>query len=170
MNSLNFFGEFLGALWFILPAYFASISPVWFKLRGKMPLDFGRTFRGKPIFGPSKTVKGFIGGALCGALLGGIQQFVFGRFEGLLLGFLLGFGAMTGDAVKSFFKRQHGYPPGKSWFPFDQLDFVVGGIVFAAAVQMPTLIGLVIILAVTPPLHLLSNIADHKAGLKEVPY
>jgi hypothetical protein len=42
---------------------------------------------------------------LCGTLLGGIQQFVFGKPDGFLLGVLLGFGAMTGDAVKSFFKR-----------------------------------------------------------------
>jgi len=160
----------MGAIWFILPAYFASISPVWFRLRGKKPLDFGRTFRDKPIFGPSKTVRGFIGGALCGSLLGGIQQFVFGKPEGLLLGVLLGFGAMTGDAVKSFFKRQRGIPPGKSWFPFDQLDFVVGGLVFAAALETPTFAELIIIFVLTPPLHLLSNIADHKVGLKEVPY
>jgi CDP-2,3-bis-(O-geranylgeranyl)-sn-glycerol synthase len=166
---LELLGEFLGAVWFILPAYFASISPVWFRLRGKTPLDFGRTFRGKPIFGSSKTLKGFIGGALCGTLLGGIQQFAFGKPYGFLLGALLGFGAMTGDAIKSFFKRQHGIPPGKSWFPFDQLDFIVGALIFAAAVATPTLIGLVIIIVLTPPLHLLSNIADCKVGLKEVP-
>lgn len=167
MNLLN---ESLGAVWFILPAYFASISPVWFKLRGKTPLDLGKTFRGKPIFGPSKTVKGFIGGALCGALLGAIQQFAFGKQEGLLLGALLGLGAMTGDAVKSFFKRQRGIPPGKSWFPFDQLDFVLGALLFAAIIATPTLIGLAVIFALTPILHVLSNIIDYRIGLKEVPY
>ena len=167
---MDLLSEFLNALWFILPAYFASISPVWFKLRGKTPLDFGRTFRGKPIFGPSKTLKGFVGGALCGSLLGGLQQLVFGKPEGFLLGVLLGFGAMTGDCVKSFFKRQRGIPSGKSWFPFDQLDFVVGALIFSAVVETPTLVGVIIILVLTPPLHLLSNIADHKVGLKEVPY
>jgi CDP-2,3-bis-(O-geranylgeranyl)-sn-glycerol synthase len=162
--------EVATALWFILPAYFASISPVWFKLRGKMPLDFGRMFRNKPILGPTKTFKGFIGGALCGTLLGGIQQFLFAKPDGLLLGTLLGFGAMTGDIVKSFFKRQRGIPSGKPWFPFDQLDFVFGALAFAALVEVPTLVGLASILLLTPPLHLLSNIADHRAGLKEVPY
>jgi CDP-2,3-bis-(O-geranylgeranyl)-sn-glycerol synthase len=166
---MDFLKELLDALWFILPAYFASISPVWFKLRGKTPLDFGRVFRGKPVFGPTKTVKGFLGGALCGALLGGLQQLFFGRTNGLMLGVLLGFGAMTGDAVKSFFKRQRGMPSGKSWVPFDQLDFVVGALCFAALVATPTLVGVVIIFVVTPPLHLLSNIADYKVGLKEVP-
>ena len=166
MDLLN---EFLFAIWFILPAYFASISPVWFRLGGKTPLDLGRTFRGKPIFGPSKTIKGFLGGALCGSILGAVQQFGFGKPNGLILGVLLGLGAMTGDAVKSFFKRQRGFPPGKSWFPFDQLDFLVGGLVFAAAIQLPSLMGVVILFVLTPPLHLLSNIVDYKAGLKAVP-
>ena len=111
-----------------------------------------------------------MGGALCGTLLGAMQQFVFGKPDGFLLGALLGFGAMTGDAVKSFFKRQRGIPPGKSWFPFDQLDFVVGGLLFAALVAVPTLVGVIIILALTPIFHVVSNVVDHKIGLKEVPY
>lgn len=170
MVSLDLLNEFLGALWFILPAYFASISPVWFRLTGQTRLDFGGTFRNQPIFGSSKTVRGFFGGALCGAFLGGVQQLVFGKPNGLLLGILLGFGAMVGDAVKSFFKRQLGMPPGKSWFPFDQLDFVIGALVFAAIVETPTLAGIIILLVFTPPIHVLSNIIDNKAGLKEVPY
>ena len=116
-----------------------------------------------------KTVKGFLGGVLCGSILGAVQQFGFGKPNGLILGVLLGLGAMTGDAVKSFFKRQRGIPPGKSWFPFDQLDFLVGGLVFAAAIQLPSLMEVVILFVLTPPLHLLSNIADYKAGLKDVP-
>ena len=162
--------EFLSAFWFILPAYFASLSPVWFRLRGKEPLDFGKTFRDKPILGPSKTVKGFLGGALCGTILGGVQQFVFGKPDGLVLGLLLGFGAMTGDAVKSFFKRQLDKPPGSSWFPFDQLDFLVGALVFASVVETPNLFGIIVLFVLTPPLHLMSNIFHHRAGIKEVPH
>ena len=162
--------EFLNAFWFILPAYFASLSPVWFRLRGKTPLDMGKTFRGKPILGPSKSVKGFLGGAFCGTLLGGLQQFVFGKPNGLLLGLLLGFGAMTGDAVKSFFKRQRDMPPGSSWFPFDQLDFVIGALVFASVIELPTIFGIIVLLVLTPPLHLMSNIIHHRVGIKEVPH
>jgi len=46
------------------------------------------------------------------------------------LGTLSGLGALAGDAIKSFFKRQVNVPPGKSWVPFDQIDYIVGGIVF----------------------------------------
>lgn len=162
--------EFTDALWYILPAYFASISPVWFRLEGKTPLDFGRKFRGKPLFGHSKTVRGFIGGAMCGAALGAAQQFLFNKPDGFALGVLLGFGAMTGDLVKSFFKRRLNIAPGEQWFPFDQLDFLLGGLLFAWTVEAPTLLGLIFLLVITPPLHILSNILDHKAGLKRVPH
>ncbi len=42
---------------------------------------------------------------------------------------MLGMGALAGDAVKSFFKRQIGAKPGNMWPPFDQIDFVVGATV-----------------------------------------
>ena len=37
-----------------------------------------------------------------------------------------------GDAFRSFLKRQRGIAPGKSWFPFDQIDYVLGGMVCTA--------------------------------------
>jgi CDP-2,3-bis-(O-geranylgeranyl)-sn-glycerol synthase len=132
-------------------------------------MDLGRGFRGRRIFGDSKTFRGFLGGALCGTALGAAQQAFFNKPDGLLLGLLLGFGAMTGDLVKSFFKRQRDIPPGHPWFPFDQLDFLVGGLLFAAVVETPTLIGAIILLLVTPPLHILSNVIDYRLGLKRIP-
>jgi len=61
----------------------------------------------------------------------------------LLFGFLMGFGALLGDMTKSFFKRRLGYAPGKPFIPFDQLDFVVGALLFTyPLVKLP--IGLVI--------------------------
>lgn len=77
---------------------------------------------------------------------------------------------MTGDAVKSFFKRQRDMPPGSSWFPFDQLDFVIGALVFASVIELPTIFGIIVLLVLTPPLHLMSNILHHRAGIKEVPH
>ncbi|HEX5285728.1 MAG TPA: CDP-archaeol synthase, partial [Polaromonas sp.] len=34
-----------------------------------------------------------------------------------------------GDSLKSFFKRRLGIAPGQRWIPFDQLDFILGGLV-----------------------------------------
>lgn len=167
---MNLLEELGNAIWFILPAYFASISPVWFSLQGKTRLDLGRSFRNKPILGPSKTVKGFLGGSLLGSLLGLVQEYVFGKPDGFLLGILLGFGAMIGDVVKSFFKRLLNIPPGAPWFPFDQIDFLIGALLLASLVKTPSLIGMLILIIVTPPLHKLSNILDYHLGLKEVPH
>jgi len=45
-----------------------------------------------------------------------------------LFGAIVGFMALVGDAVKSYFKRRRGKEGGAPWFPFDQLDFVVFGV------------------------------------------
>jgi CDP-2,3-bis-(O-geranylgeranyl)-sn-glycerol synthase len=36
---------------------------------------------------------------------------------------------MSGDAIKSFFKRRIGIAPGRPWVPADQLDFVIGALI-----------------------------------------
>ena len=48
-----------------------------------------------------------------------------------LIGLALGAGALGGDILKSFFKRARGIAPGQPWIPADQLDFVLGALVFA---------------------------------------
>ena len=46
----------------------------------------------------------------------------------LLIGFLMGFGALLGDLIKSFFKRRISIKPGGKFVPFDQTDFVIGAL------------------------------------------
>jgi CDP-2,3-bis-(O-geranylgeranyl)-sn-glycerol synthase len=167
---LGLIEELGNVLWYILPAYLASLSPVWFRLRGETRLDFGMSFRGRPILGESKTVRGFIGGALVGSFLGLLQEIIFGRVNGFVLGILLGIGAMTGDAVKSFFKRQLDIKPGEPWIPFDQIDFLIGALVFSSLVEKPSFLEVLLLLLVTPFLHFLSNLIHFRMGLKEVPY
>ena len=45
---------------FILPAYAANGAPVIFGCG--IPIDLNKKFRGKPIFGKHKTIKGLISG------------------------------------------------------------------------------------------------------------
>ncbi len=135
------------ALWAFLPAGLANASPVVaarlpLLRRFNTPIDFGKHWHGKRIFGDSKTWRGLIFGIIVGAVTGLLQSFILqdsGQgFVGLLAlayGGLLGCGALVGDAVESFFKRQLNIPSGASWFPFDQLDYVFGGLLFASIMQ-----------------------------------
>lgn len=110
---------------FFLPAGVANMMPV---LVAKVPflnvpMDFGHSFRGKRIFGDHKTWRGFVFGIISAGITGMILSGIFKT------GAILGAGALLGDAVKSFFKRQLNIAPGKSWVPFDQLDWILGALI-----------------------------------------
>lgn len=142
--------ELLFVFWFFAPAglsnlaAFASGHIPLLKLFDQ-PVDGGLKFRKKRILGSHKTIRGFIAGISAGILCVYLEIFLYinvpiVRFfvsldytliQPVLLGFLLGFGALCGDAAKSFFKRQINIKPGKSWVPFDQIDFIVGGVLFS---------------------------------------
>lgn len=99
-----------------------------------------------------------------------------------LFGFIVGFLALVGDAVKSYFKRRRGKERGAPWFPFDQLDFVVFGLIgyLIAAPLLPAdwvwahltdhWLILTTIVAGTPALHLMVNRIGYWLKLKEVPW
>ena len=138
--------QILFGLWFFLPAALANMAPIfaahisWLK-KYDAPMDFGRTFRGKRIFGSHKTWRGLLSGIATATLLLWLQQLAvqhFGWAQQLttqvdyaqlplfVVGPLFAIGALGGDAIESFFKRQRNTPPGKDWFPWDQLDCIIG--------------------------------------------
>ncbi len=137
----------LQSVYFIVPAYFANMAPVIAKRlkifeRANKPVDFNaKAFDGRPLFGKNKTVRGFIFGVAAGIVLVFLQRILY-AFESfrwisitdyssfLLLGTLMGFGALSGDVIKSFFKRRFNIKPGKKFIPFDQTDFVIGAYLF----------------------------------------
>src|SRR5260221_11181494 len=140
--------DFLFSLWFLLPIGLANMVPVFFiKIpflkKWTYPLDFYQKYHGKKILGAQKTIRGLLGGILIAIVAVKIQQYLYvhnyfvqsfslvnyAKIHPLILGFLAGFGALGGDSAKSFFKRQVGIPSGKSWFPFDQMDFLLGAII-----------------------------------------
>ena len=138
----------ISALWFLLPAYFANMAPVFanalLKNNGK-PIDFG-----KNIFGNHKTYRGLISGILFAILVIYIQRYLaninffneisildYSKINLLLYGFLLGFGTMFGDLIKSFFKRRLSIKPGSIFIPFDQIDYVIGAYLFLAIIYFP---------------------------------
>lgn len=132
------------ALWLLLPAYIANASALL--VGGGTPIDFGKKWKdGKRILGDGKTWRGLISGAFVGITAGfglsvvaiyannsdfaflGLSDF--GRFP-LMIPIIASicFGALLGDVSESFFKRRLGRNRGEDWIPFDQLDFIVGGL------------------------------------------
>lgn len=73
---------------------------------GGCPIDAGLTaWDGRPLLGPSKTVRGLIAATVASAVV----ALLFGL--PLQLGILIGVGAMLGDALSSFTKRRLGIAP-----------------------------------------------------------
>lgn len=181
----DFLTLLLMAVWLMLPAYAANMAPVFaarFNIAGALakPVDFGMQFGGKPLFGSHKTWRGFIVGILVAIAIIWLQSLFFrGEFFNdisvlsystiniTLYGFLLGAGALTGDLVKSFFKRRAGIPSGKDWHPFDEIDFVLGALFFLSFVFKPPFAIIILALAISPLLHIMSNRIGYATGFKK---
>ena len=162
------------ALWFIFPAYCANAAPVIFG--GGKPMDFGKKFfDGKPFLGAHKTFRGFLAGIIVGTLVGLAQTIIYenilfdynSQFQySILLGFMLSIGALTGDLIESFIKRRISRSPGSSLPVADQIDFILGAFLFSIPVLPPSLISALIILLVTIPIHLLTNLGAALLNMK----
>ena len=157
------------AIIFILPAYCANATPVI--AGGGLPIDLGRKFIDeKAIFGKNKTFRGFFVGLLVGTGVGLLESKIFNR--PLMFGFLLSLGALLGDLAGAFLKRRLGIAPGNLLPIVDQVDFVVGALVFSLLLS-PSLLTwelALTVLLITPPIHLLTNFAAYKLGLKSNPW
>jgi CDP-2,3-bis-(O-geranylgeranyl)-sn-glycerol synthase len=157
------------ALKFIFPAYCANAVPVI--AGGGLPIDLGNNFLdGKPIFGRNKTFRGFLAGLAVGTAVGLVESIAFGyRLE---FGLLLSLGALFGDLAGAFVKRRFSIRPGDMLPVVDQVDFIIGAIVFSLplSLQFESWQLFAAVLVITPPIHLLTNFAAYKLGLKNNPW
>lgn len=108
---------------------------LWRSLR--VPIDGGRCFRGKRIFGDSKTWRGVVVavvGCSAGVL---VQKYGLGSYQhvsGAGVALAMSLGAMAGELPNSFVKRQLGIAPGKTttgplavvFYVWDQVDVLFG--------------------------------------------
>lgn len=155
------------ALKFIFPAYCANGAPVLGG--GGKPLDFGRYLSdGKRIFGANKTFRGFLFGLVIGGAVGAIDSVVFGFPWAFAV--LTPLGGLLGDLVGAFVKRRLDIPPGGLLPIVDQIDFVVGALVFALPLMIITWELAVTVLLITPPIHLFTNFVAFKLKLKKNPW
>lgn len=164
----------LKSLYFFLPAYFANMAPILFKW---LPiLD-------KPIWekklGKNKTWRGLSAAIIVGGVVFWIQKFAYQQgFQNLaiidyadftpLLGFLMGAGAIIGDAVKSYKKRKKSIKPGERWLFWDQLDFVFGALALGFFVYVPQAEVILVLVVASPVLHIAANHIGYWLGIRKV--
>ena len=87
----------------------------------------------------------------------------------IVVGALFGLGALGGDAIESFFKRQRNVPPGKGWFPFDQIDYIVGGALATAPFVHLRLYQYVLLIVLWLGVHLVASYIGYLLKLKDAP-
>jgi len=131
----------------------------------KKPMDMGVTFRGKPLFGPNKTWRGFITCSI-GAIV--FSYFItllylnsevfksisivdFNQVDPLHIGMALGIGMILGELPNSFFKRQTGISSGERGAGFT-------GILFRIFDQIDLLLGIWFLLLFVPGFSVAKNI------------
>jgi len=170
------------ALYFFLPAYVSNMTPVIFGRYNilQKPIDFNKKVNNKPMLGAHKTWGGLLYGTIAGTAIFYVQQELYSIpvFQSLslfnynqspiILGILLASGALIGDAVKSFFKRRMNKNDGEAWFPFDQIDYVIGALVCAAPLYVPSLKIIMALLVLAPFLHYAANHIAFFLRLKSV--
>jgi hypothetical protein len=159
----------------------------WLKLL-KRPLDMGRTYRGRRIFGDHKTWRGSlinVFGCTLGALIQGrlLAQASFPPWlplldydrHALLAGILMGAGMSFGELPNSFLKRQMEVPPGTqkkgvlgvAFFIFDQVDLVIGIWLFLFLLVRPTLPLILWSLVLGLPLHVCVSTVGYLLNMRK---
>lgn len=130
----------LKLFYFFLPVCLANMAPVLLQHKFNFlaqPIDQGKKWRGREIFGSHKTWRGIIVATISGGLLY-VGQYLLAMSNPIFnnlpfnylsapiwFGFIISLAAILGDLMKSFFKRQFNIAAGKSWIPFDQWDFLI---------------------------------------------
>lgn len=155
-----------------LPCYVANGAPVIVAklVPRKHPIDFGLNFiDGRRLFGDSKSIEGFIFGFGAGLAAGYLLS-----LKGMLSveeGVALSFGTMLGDLVGSFIKRRLGLEAGAPAPLLDQLSFLITALaLYGLLFGFPESHIIFILLLITPPLHLATNVIAYKLKLKNKPW
>jgi CDP-2,3-bis-(O-geranylgeranyl)-sn-glycerol synthase len=169
---------------FLSPAYAANASPLFLSglLKKLHPLDLNKKFfDGQRILGDGKTIEGTAFGFLVGIIYFSIFLFVdkslniLHLYHSYLEGLLIVSGALIGDIIGSFVKRRLKMKQGDMLPVFDQVGFVIFAYVFYLFVFPPPLnlppMGFIVYVSlITFFVHILTNLAAFKFGIKYAPY
>ena len=172
------------------------LHSLWMKNRFSqtlaIPLDGGRMFRGRPILGENKTLRGFVVMIPAAALAFAAIAVLISLPQALppatlwqltpagyaALGAWAGFGFMAGELPNSFVKRQLGILPGQApasrltraiCFTVDHVDSIVGMLVAVTlAVHTPWTTWLWVLI-LGPSIHLIFSWWLYRMGVKGRP-
>lgn len=141
----------IGALWLFAPLLFAAgVAAVvqkrnWLRW-ARRPVDGGRTWRGRRIFGDNKTWRGFLVAVVASAAFATLQArglvdvaadlraVDWAEIPAAPFGAAMGLGAMLGELPNSFVKRRLDIAPGTTttgarsvlFYLWDQIDLLTG--------------------------------------------
>jgi hypothetical protein len=156
--------------------------------RLKSPIDLGRSYKRKRIFGNHKTWRGMtINVVFCclGTLIqtwlqvsGGLPTWLLlvdYKNQALVVGILLGLGMTVGELPNSFLKRRFEIPPGESqpgmlgavFFIYDQVDLTIGIWVFLYFLIRPSPWLILWSLLLTLALHLTISSIGYLLGMRK---
>lgn len=180
----------LSGIFLFLPALLPNSAAVLFG--GGIPVDLGRSWRGKRVLGDGKTWRGLVGGVSAGTSLGLLLALLtisldtsslwrWGHgLEPLGLVFSLALGSLLGDMGGAFIKRRLGMERGQKALGLDQYDFVLGGLVLTYLlfpewvlqhyIEGEAILALLTLLVFIPVLHRGINIIGFKLGKKKEPW
>ena len=150
-------------LFFIFPSAIANIVPVLVRKIDflNIPVDFNFKFKGQPIFGMNKTIRGLFFGCLSSTISGYLI------FQNPLFGLKIGFLALCGDLLGSFIKRRLSVMPGEVCFPLDQIDWSVLPLLYLYTNSLVSIKQALVIFIVCTILHPMVNITGYYLKLKK---
>lgn len=177
----------LSAVYFYLPGATANIGAnvakfVPFFAVINSPIDGGMVWKGQRLIGEHKTWGGFFGGILLGMFYGILKILVLDKYwpgslflyldmgRSLFLIFLLAFGALSGDILKSIAKRLLNIPPHSAWIPFDEIDHTLMSMTLVKlffGIGWRLFWSVIVLFFV---FHLITNVIGFKLKIKKVPY
>jgi len=131
-----------------IPAYYAPLcAPVSRLMKKPHPIDRGIMFRDKRLLGDGKTIEGTLVGIFAAVIVGYIL------LNDWLLGLTFGIGAMLGDILNSFIKRQIGLKRGEHFLFFDELNFLFFPVLYAYFFLTITIVDIIVLVMFALALH-----------------
>ncbi len=178
-------------LWLFAPLLvslaLAAVVHRWDLVRAlKRPIDGGRTFRGKRLFGASKTWRGVAIAVVGSTIAVALQKHVlvapslslldYPSVSPIALGVTMGVAAMAGELPNSFVKRQLGIAPGTTagspalralFWTWDQIDVLTASWPALVPWIRPTLAMVVASVVITLVVHPLVALLGYLLGARK---